>query len=125
MKQEHEMTPGVLVPDDMSAGDYKARCAVLEAELADLRGRVCVPDVSTMARVLSDRSADACNIDRTDNWAMYGGEYIEDVQAMLAAPAPVERVAVWVEKLPVPTNGACAQLARIDAALARQGKESN
>ena len=45
MKQEHEMTPGVLVSgDDMSAGDYKARCAVLEDELAELRGRVCVPD---------------------------------------------------------------------------------
>ncbi len=44
-----------------------------------------VPDVSAMARVLSDRSADACNIDRTDNWAMYGQEYIEDVRAMLAA----------------------------------------
>jgi hypothetical protein len=44
-----------------------------------------VPNVSAMARVLSDRSADACNIDRTDNWAMYGQEYIEDVQAMLAA----------------------------------------
>lgn len=46
-----------------------------------------VPNVSAMARVLSDRSADACNIDRTDNWAMYGQEYIEDVQAMLAAQA--------------------------------------
>ena len=44
-----------------------------------------VPEVSAMARVLSDRSADACNIDRDDNWAMYGQEYIEDVQAMLAA----------------------------------------
>ncbi|MCC4260823.1 hypothetical protein LL270_09160 [Pseudomonas aestusnigri] len=62
------------------------------AEVAELRKRVCVPDVSTMARVLSDRVADARNIDRTDNWAMYGGEYIEDVQAMLAAAAPVERV---------------------------------
>ena len=40
-----------------------------------------------MARVLSDRSADACNIGRADNWAMYGQEYIEDVQAMLAAAA--------------------------------------
>ena len=48
-----------------------------------------VPDVSAMARVLSDRSADACNIDRIDNWAMYGQEYIEDVQAMLAA-APAQ-----------------------------------
>ena len=44
-----------------------------------------VPDVYAMARVLSDRSADACNVDRTDNWAMYGHEFIEDVQAMLAA----------------------------------------
>ena len=41
--------------------------------------------MSAMARVLSDRSADACNIDRADNWAMYGQEYIEDVQAMLSA----------------------------------------
>lgn len=49
-----------------------------------------VPDVSVMARVLSDRSADACNIDRTDNWAMYGQEYIEDVQAMLASAPTVK-----------------------------------
>lgn len=52
-----------------------------------------VPDVSAMARVLSDRSADACNIDRADNWAMYGQEYIEDVQAMLAAVAPAQPAA--------------------------------
>lgn len=52
-----------------------------------------VPDVSAMARVLSDRSADACNIDRTDNWAMYGQEYIEDVQAMLSA-APAQPAAL-------------------------------
>ena len=44
-----------------------------------------VPDVSAMARVLCDRSADGCNVDRDDNWAVYGQEYIEDVQAMLAA----------------------------------------
>ena len=41
-------------------------------------------DVSAMAKVLSDRSADACNIDRGDNWAMYGQEYIDDVEAMLS-----------------------------------------
>ncbi|WP_178113423.1 hypothetical protein [Pseudomonas xionganensis] len=59
----------------------QARAALAQSER--------VPDVSAMARVLSDRSADACNIDRTDNWAMYGQEYIEDVQAMLAAaPSP-------------------------------------
>ena len=44
---------------------------------------VVMPDVSAMAKVLSDRAADACNIDRADNWAMYGQEYIDDVQAML------------------------------------------
>ena len=49
------------------------------------RAQGAVLDVSAMAKVLSDRSADACNIDRIDNWAMYGQEYIEDVQAMLAA----------------------------------------
>ena len=37
--------------------------------------------------------------------------------------AALSRAAAWIETLPVPTNGACAQLARIDAALAQQGKE--
>ena len=59
--------------------------ALLAAAPATPAAQVAVPDVSAMAKVLSDRSADACNIDRTDNWAMYGQEYIEDVRAMLAA----------------------------------------
>lgn len=72
-----------------------------------------VPDVSAMARVLSDRSADACNIDRTDNWAMYGQEYIEDVQAMLAARAqPAAQDQGEVQRLREPTTAmvqaACA-----------------
>ncbi|MEC7473119.1 MAG: hypothetical protein VX946_07145 [Pseudomonadota bacterium] len=94
MKQEHEMTPGVLVSGEvLSAGDARARVAVLEAENADLRKRVCVPDASAMARVLSDRVASARCVDPEDNWKIYGEEYIEDVRAMLAAaPAPVERV---------------------------------
>lgn len=121
MKQEHEMTPGVLVSgDDMSAGDYKARCAVLEAELAELRKRICVPEGYVVVPVEPTHAMRA-------PWkTMRGYSWHNKYKAMLAAaPAPVERVAVWVEKLPVPTNGACAQLARIDAALARQGKESN
>lgn len=44
---------------------------------------VVMPEISAMAKVLSDRAADACNINRDDNWAMYGQEYIDDVQAML------------------------------------------
>lgn len=59
--------------------------ALLAAAPATPAAQLAVPDVSAMARVLSDRSADACNIDRDDNWAMYGQEYIEDVRAMLAA----------------------------------------
>jgi len=61
------------------------------AEIEELRKRVCVPDVSTMARVLSDRVASARCVDPEDNWKIYGQEFIEDVRAMLAAPAPVER----------------------------------
>lgn len=49
--------------------------------------QVSVPDVSSMARILADRNADACNVNREDNWAIYGRDYIDDVVAMLAAPA--------------------------------------
>jgi hypothetical protein len=79
--------------EELTRGDALARVAVLEAELAELRKRVCVPDASTMARVLSDRAASACCVDPDDNWKIYGQEFIEDVRAMLAAPAPVERLA--------------------------------
>ena len=44
-----------------------------------------VPDVSAMAKVLSDRVASACCVDPDDNWKIYGQEYIEDVRAMLAS----------------------------------------
>jgi hypothetical protein len=51
-----------------------------------------VRDVSAMARVLSDRQADACNVDREDQWKIYGQDFIDDVTAMLAAaPAPGKR----------------------------------
>lgn len=43
-----------------------------------------VPDVSRMARVLSDRAASACCVDPEDNWKVYGHEFIDDVRAMLA-----------------------------------------
>ena len=56
--------------------------AVIDAAYQRQSG-VVMPDVSAMAKVLSDRAADACNIDRTDNWALYGQEYIDDVQAIL------------------------------------------
>ena len=65
---------------DLAYEAFKAGAAWQRTQAAPV-----VPDVSAMARVLSDRSADACNIDRDDNWAMYGQEFIEDVRAMLAA----------------------------------------
>ena len=62
--------------------------------------QVSVPDVSAMARILADRSADACNVNREDNWAIYGQDYIDDVTAMLsAAPAAPAADAGLVEAL--------------------------
>lgn len=57
------------------------------------RARVAVPDVSAMAKVLSDRAASACCVDPDDNWKIYGHEFIEDVRAMLAA-APAHLAAL-------------------------------
>lgn len=59
--------------------------ALLAAAPATPAAQVAVPDVSAMARVLSDRAASACCVDPDDNWKIYGQEYIEDVRAMLAA----------------------------------------
>ena len=53
--------------------------------LADHVQQVSVPDASAMARILADRNADACNVNREDNWAIHGQDYIDDVTAMLAA----------------------------------------
>ena len=49
------------------------------------RAQGAVPDVSAMAKVLSDRAASACCVDPDDNWKIYGQDYIADVRAMLAA----------------------------------------
>lgn len=61
--------------------------ALLAAAPATPAAQVAVPDVSAMARVLSDRAASACCVDPDDNWKIYGQEYIEDVRAILAQPA--------------------------------------
>lgn len=62
--------------------------------------QVSVPDVSAMARILADRNADACNVNREDNWGIYGQDYIDDVTAMLAAaPAASAADAGLVEAL--------------------------
>lgn len=65
--------------------------AILAAAPATPAAQGAVPDVSAMAKVLSDRAASACCVDPDDNWKIYGQEYIEDVRAMLSASpkAPV------------------------------------
>lgn len=42
-------------------------------------------DVHRMARSLSDRMADACGVNRDDQWNLYGDEFNADVLAMLEA----------------------------------------
>ena len=37
------------------------------------------------ARVMNDRQADACNVDRDDQWKIYGQDFIGDARAMLEA----------------------------------------
>ena len=44
------------------------------------REQGAVPDVSAMAKALSDRVADARCVDPDDNWKIYRHEFIEDVQ---------------------------------------------
>jgi hypothetical protein len=103
MKQEHEMTPGVLVSGEvLSAGDARARVAVLEAELAELRKRVCVPDGWRVVPVEPTeamlQAADAADREYTDRSFGSGHPLVQQGPydhwcAMLAAtPAPVERV---------------------------------
>lgn len=43
--------------------------------------------VIAAARVLSDRSATACSVNKLDNWDIYGGEFIDDARAALEAAA--------------------------------------
>lgn len=51
-----------------------------------------VTAVLKMARALSDRQADACNVDREDQWKLYSEDFVADVEAMLAA-APAQPAA--------------------------------
>lgn len=44
-----------------------------------------VAQMLLMARTLSDRSAEACNVNAEDNWKIYSELFIEDVRAMLKA----------------------------------------
>ena len=41
--------------------------------------------VSAAARVLNNRQAEACGVDKDDQWKVYGEDFIEDARAMLTA----------------------------------------
>ena len=41
--------------------------------------------VVAAARMLNERQADACGVDKDDQWKMYGQDFIEDARAMLEA----------------------------------------
>ena len=104
MKQEHEMTPGVLVSgDDMSAGDYKARCAVLEAELADHE------------RLQAEA-------ERLQAWCEKLRNLLRHAQPIIRAHAEASHL---LDGFRPRRNQWDDLVERIDAALARQGKESN
>lgn len=45
--------------------------------------------ISKAARVLADRNAAICNVNKDDNWAIYGNDFIEDVRAIVAAISPL------------------------------------
>jgi hypothetical protein len=97
LKRDGVIIPGPIAGNEM--GEYGAAmrrgydaCRREVARLNASRGGV--PDKFAMARTLSDRCADSCNIDRDDYWKQYGQDTIEDVDAMLAAPTPPASEAV-------------------------------
>lgn len=74
--------------EELSRGDALARVAVLEAEVAELRKRVCVPDVAT--REMKDAA-----LAELERQGFDCQDFVVQpvYQAMIAAaPAPVERV---------------------------------
>jgi uncharacterized protein YceH (UPF0502 family) len=99
--------------EQMSRGDALARVAVLEAELAELRKRVSVPEglreCAIVMRGLSLCEAEEITSDDAEIWledeagrdgsylfsiTEYAGKCADVLEAMLAAaPAPVERLA--------------------------------
>lgn len=49
------------------------------------------------ARILCERSADSCGVDRDDNWSIYSEEFKDDAKAMLDACGALDLIAVLQE----------------------------
>jgi len=57
-------------------------------------------DIFAAARVLADRSAEACGVDKDDNWKIYSEDFIADARTALAAIRSLSTAADG----PAPTN---------------------
>jgi hypothetical protein len=60
---------------------------VLATQQPEPRDEVTEAMISAAAKSLSDRGADECNINRDDNWMIYGEQYRQDAMAALEAAA--------------------------------------
>ena len=70
--------------DQMHAHAAKV-CAEKDAEIERLSGRqsqMTTEQVVIIARVMADIQAAACNVDVTDNWAIYGEEFLSDARVI-------------------------------------------
>lgn len=124
MRQEHEMTPGVLISgDDMSAGDYKARCSVLDQRVLELEAERADLILDKARLDFLDRMNAALN-------QRYGTSY---KWKLILSPNVVRLMTGMqnngyvgdVDLNDSNANGEQSCRHAIDAALARQGKESN
>jgi hypothetical protein len=59
--------------------------------------------LAKVARVLSDRAANECGVNKDDSWKEYGSVYIGDAHAVLAAvrahDAAKEHPSIWQERI--------------------------
>lgn len=84
MQQALEALEGAGKSDDYrNYADESGAIAALRKALAE--NVACSLNVSKVARILSDRNADVCGVDREDNWKIYYSEFIQDALAVLEA----------------------------------------
>ena len=56
--------------------------------------------ISKVARMLANQQADACGVDREDNWRIYGEEFIADTaEAMSSVLAHIDQQQAEIERL--------------------------